>query len=153
METPQEDLLYWDKSRRPMNLLLILAGVAAVFGLIQWQNSGEPTLLILGMGVAAYSWLTNAKSYLIFPEYMVIIFGSPRKRIIPFAQISHVEFLSLPTLGDRVRVRLESGKGIMLQAKDSETFHDRLDQALNNFHGPRPEYPLNDGGSGTEDQP
>ncbi len=109
--------------------------------------------MILGMGVLAYSWLTNPRSYLIFPEHLVIVFGTPRKRIIPFTNISHVEFLSLPTIGDRVRVRLENGRGIMLQAKDSETFHDRLDEALNNFHGPRPEYPLSDGGPGVEDPP
>ena len=153
METPQEKPLYWDSNKRPINFLLILAGVAAVLGLLQLRGGGEPTLLILGLGVAAYSWLTNAQRYLIFPEHLVIVFGTPRRRIIPFTQISHVEFLSLPTMGDRVRVRLESGRGIMLQAKDSETFHEQLDQALNNFHGPRPEYPLVDGGSGDQEEP
>ena len=152
METPQEALIYWDKTRRPMNFLFILAAIAAVLGLMGLRN-GDPNLLILGLGVGAYSWLTNARIYLIYPEHLVIVFGSPRKRIIPFTQISHVEFLSLPTIGDRVRVRLENGRGIMLQAKDSETFHDRLDEALNNFHGPRPEYPLNNGGPGIEDAP
>lgn len=149
METPQEKPLYWDSNRRPMSFLLILAGVAVILGLI----GGELNLVVLGLGVAAYSWLTNAQRYLIFPEHLVIVYGSPRRRIIPFTQISHVEFLSLPTMGDRVRVRLESGRGIMLQARDSETFHDRLDEALSNFHGPRPEYPLNEGGPGEEDRP
>ena len=152
METPQEAVFYWDKTRRPVNFLFILAAVAAVLGLMGLRN-GDPNLLILGLGVGAYSWPTNARIYLIYPEHLVIVFGSPRKRIIPFTQISHVEFLSLPTIGDRVRVRLENGRGIMLQAKDSETFHDRLDEALNNFHGPRPEYPLNNGGPGIEDPP
>ena len=155
METPQETLIYWDKTRRPVNFLFILAAVAAVLGLmglVKGNENGE-SMLILGLGVGAYTWLTNARTYLIYPEHLVIMFGSPRKRIIPFSQISHVEFLSLPTIGDRVRVRLENGRGIMLQAKDSETFHDRLDEALNNFHGPRPEYPLNNGGPGIEDAP
>ena len=155
METPQETLIYWDKTRRPVNFLFILAAVAAVLGLMGLVKGNEnaESMLILGLGVGAYSWLTNARIYLIYPEHLVIVFGSPRKRIIPFTQISHVEFLSLPTIGDRVRVRLENGRGIMLQAKDSETFHDRLDEALNNFHGPRPEYPLNNGGPGIEDPP
>ena len=156
-ETPQENLLYWDKTRRPVNFLFILAAVAAVLGLMGLQNEKGPSLLILGLGVGAYSWLTSARSYLIFPEHLVIMFGSPRRRIIPFSQISHVEFLSLPTIGDRVRVRLANGRGIMLQAKDSETFHDRLDEALNNFHGPRPEYPgpppFGERDSGAEDPP
>ena len=151
METPQQSLIYSDKTRRPVNFLFILAAIAAVLGLMGWQTGKDPGLLFLGLGVGAYSWLTNARSYLIYPEHLVIMFGNPRKRIIPFTNISHIEFLSLPTIGDRVRVRLENGRGIMLQAKDSETFHDRLDEALNNFHGPRPEYPLNDGGLDVED--
>ena len=155
METPQETLIYWDKTRRPVNFLFILAAVAAVLGLMGLVKGNEnaESMLILGLGVGAYSWLTNARTYLIYPEHLVIMYGTPRRRIIPFSQISHVEFLSLPTIGDRVRVRLENGRGIMLQAKDSETFHDRLDEALNNFHGPRPEYPLNNGGPGIEDAP
>ena len=155
METPQETLIYWDKTRRPVNFLFILAAVAAVLGLMGLVKGNEnaESMLILGLGVGAYSWLTNARTYLIYPEHLVIMYGTPRRRIIPFSQISHVEFLSLPTIGDRVRVRLENGRGIMLQAKDSETFHDRLDEALNNFHGPRPEYPLNNGGPGIEDPP
>lgn len=153
METPQDNLLHSDKTRRPVNFLFMLAAVAAVFGLMGLQNEKGPSLLILGLGVGAYSWLTNPRSYFIYPEQLVIVFGTPRKRIIPFAQISHVEFLSLPTIGDRVRVRLENGRGIMLQAKDSETFHDRLEEALNNFHGPRSQYPLDDGDSSDEDQP
>ena len=104
------------------------------------------------MGVASYSWLTNAKSYMIFSERLVIIFGTPRKRIIPFNQISHVEFLSLPTMGDRVRIRMLNGRGIMLQTKDTEAFHDRLDDALNDFHGSRQEYPLDRGDSVDENQ-
>ena len=155
METPQETLIYWDKTRRPVNFLFILAAVAAVLGLMGLVKGNEnaESMLILGLGVGAYSWLTNARTYLIYPEHLVIMYGTPRRRIIPFSQISHVEFLSLPTIGDRVRVRLENGRGVMLQAKDSETFHDRLDEALNNFHGPRPEYPLNNGGPGIEDPP
>jgi len=153
METPREEPLYWDSNRRPTAVLFIMASVTAVLGLIQWQSSGDPTLLILGGGVASYSWLTNAKSYLIFSERLVINFGTPRKRIIPFNQISHIEFLSLPTMGDRVRIRMLSGRGIMLQTKDTEAFHDRLDEALSDFHGPRPEYPLDRGDSVDEDQP
>jgi hypothetical protein len=153
METPREEPLYWDSNRRPTAVLFIMASVTAVLGLFQWQNSGDPTLLILGGGVAAYSWFTNAKSYLIFSERLVINFGTPRKRIIPFNQISHVEFLSLPTMGDRVRIRMLSGRGIMLQTKDTEAFHDRLDEALSDFHGPQPEYPLDRSDSVDEDQP
>lgn len=143
MESPREEPLYWDTNRRPMALLFILAGVAAVLGLI----GKEPNLLILGLGVGAYSWLTNPKQFLIFSEYLEVAYGAPRRKVIPFTQISHVEFLSLPTIGDRVRIRMMNGRGMMLQTKNSETFHDHLEEALNNFHGPRPQYPLEDRGA------
>jgi len=153
METPREEPIYTDTNRRPMAFLFMLAGVAAVLGLI----GKEPNLLILGLGVGGYSWLTNAKQFLIFSEYLVVIYGTPRRKVIPFTQISHVEFLSLPTIGDRVRIRMVTGRGMMLQTKNSETFHDQLESALNNFHGTRPQHPLDDRGpddidSSEEDQ-
>jgi len=55
-------------------------------------------------------------------------------------------------MGDRVRIRMLNGRGIMLQTKDTEAFHDRLDDALNEFHGPRQEYPLDRGDSIDENQ-
>ena len=138
METSREEPLYSDTNRRPMAFLFMLAVVAAVLGLV----GKEPNLLILGLGVGGYSWLTNPKQFLIFSEYLVVVYGTPRRKVIPFTQISHVEFLTLPTIGDRVRIRMANGRGMMLQTKNSETFHDHLETALNNFHGPSPQRPL-----------
>ena len=118
-----------------MNLTFIFALIVAVFGLWGLTQGDGGVVLILGLVVAAYSWLTTPKHYMIFSGYMVIMFGTPRKRIIPFHQISHVEFLSLPSIGDRLRVRMANGRSLMLQPRDSETFHDRLEEALSSFHG------------------
>ncbi len=123
-----------------MNLTLIFAlivaafGLASVLGVTGQPDNGMVLVLVLGLAVAAYSWLTTAKHYMIFPGYMVIMFGTPRKRVIPFHQISHVEFLSLPSIGDRLRLRMANGRSLMLQPRDSETFHDRLEEALSSFH-------------------
>ncbi len=134
MQAPQETPIHWDSNRRSMNLTFIFALIVAVFGLWGLTQGDGGVVLILGLVVAAYSWLTTPKHYMIFPGYMVIMFGTPRKRVIPFHQISHVEFLSLPSIGDRLRLRMANGRSLMLQPRDSETFHDRLEEALSSFH-------------------
>ena len=133
-QAPQETPIHWDSNRRSMNLTFIFALIVAAFGLYSFVQDQNPMVFILGLVVAAYSWLTTPKHYIIFPGYMVIMFGTPRKRIISFHQISHVEFLSLPSIGDRLRLRMANGRSLMLQPRDSETFHDRLEEALSSFH-------------------
>ena len=135
MQAPQEAPIHWDSNRRSMNLTLIFALIVAAFGLYGMFSAGDNGLVLaLGLAVAAYSWLTTAKHYMIYPGYMVIMFGTPRRKVIPFQQISHVEFLSLPSIGDRLRVRMVNGRSLMLQPRDAETFHDRLEEALGGFH-------------------
>ena len=118
-----------------MNLTLVFALIVAAFGLYGMFSAGDNGLVLaLGLAVAAYSWLTTPKHYMIFPGYMVIMFGTPRRKMVPFQQISHVEFLSLPSIGDRLRVRMVNGRSLMLQPRDAETFHDRLEEALSSFN-------------------
>lgn len=133
MQQPQAEPIHWDNHRGSINLTLILALGVVVIGMLQ----GTGQLVVIGLAVAAYSWFTNPKQYLIYPDTLVIVYGRPRVRSIPFTEISHVEMLSLP-IGNRLRVRLVSGRRIMLTARDSETFHDKLDEALNSFHGTSP---------------
>ncbi len=135
MQAPQEAPIHWDSNRRSMNLTLVFALIVAAFGLYGMFSAGDNGLVLaLGLAVAAYSWLTTPKHYMIFPGYMVIMFGTPRRKMVPFQQISHVEFLSLPSIGDRLRVRMVNGRSLMLQPRDAETFHDRLEEALSSFN-------------------
>ena len=133
MEQPQREPIHWDNHRGSINITLILALGVVVIGL--FSQSGQ--FVVIGLAVAAYSWFTNPKQYLIYPDSLVIVYGRPRVRAIPFTEISHVEMLSLP-IGNRLRVRLMSGRRVMLTARDSETFYDRLDEALESFRGTRP---------------
>ena len=90
------------------------------------DNSDEPDDI--------YSWLTNPKQYLIYRDALVIVYGRPRVKAIPFQEISHLETLALP-MGERLRVRMVNGSRIMLMTKDSDTFRAKLDEALEAFHG------------------
>ena len=151
MEETRQEPIYWDKHRRPINLTLILSLGMVVFGLFQWLNGNEPTLVFLGLAIAAYTWFTSPKHYVIFPDHLVIMYGTPRRRVIPFRDISHIELLSMPPVGDRLRIVLLNRRGVMLMARDSETFHNRLEEALERFRDTGPmedtpeERPLNEG--------
>ena len=136
VEQPQNQPIYWDSHRGTINLTLILSLAVVVLGLFQFLRDGEPTLMIIGLGVAGFTWFTNAKQYWIYSDALVIVYGRPRVKAIPFSQISHVELLSLP-MGDRLRVRLVRGRGVMLQARDCEAFQDRLESAMNDYQGGR----------------
>jgi len=136
-QTPDPPI-HWDSHRSNLNITLILALIIAFFGLVTVWGGGSPFLLIVGLGGAAYSWLTTARQYYIYRDALIIVFGRPRWKVIPFTRVSHIELLSLP-IGDRLRVQLVGGRPVMLAARDSETFRDRLDTALEEFRNAHPE--------------
>ena len=136
--TPDQPI-HWDKHRGTVNFTLILALIIAVFGLLQ----GNPMLVIAGLAVASYSWLTTAKQYYIYRDVLVIVYGRPRVKLIAFARISHVELLKVP-MGDRLRVQVLGGRPVILAAQDSETFLERLDRALEEFRDAHPEGEVGD---------
>ena len=133
MAQQQENPIYWDQHSSRFNLTLIFSLVVAVLGLFT-AGSGFPFLIILGLGMAAYSWLTTPRQYLLYRDSMVIIYGIPRTRHISFAEISHVELLALP-LGERLRIRMISGSRLMLMMRDPGAFRGHLEDALARYHG------------------
>ena len=130
MQQTQEQPIYWDDPRSKLNLTIVFGLIVAVIGVL-----GQPVLFVMGAGVAIYSWLTNAKQYLIYKDALVIVYGKPRVKAFPFQEISHLETLSLPMGGERLRVRMVNGRRLMLMVKDSDTFRSKLDEALEAFHG------------------
>lgn len=105
-----------------------------VIGITQLTQGGVPVLFVLGLAVAAYSWLTTPRQYLIYRDALVIRYGNPRVRAVAFAQIANLETLSLP-MGERLRVRMTDGKRMFLMTKDPDTFRQRLEEALGGYHG------------------
>ena len=133
MSPPPDQPIHWDRHRNTLNITLVLALIIAFFGLLN-----NPILMIAGLAVAAYSWLTSARQYYIYRDSLIIVYGRPRVKVIPFANVSHIELLSLP-LGDRLRVQVVGSRPILLAARDSETFLERLDTALEEFRSANPE--------------
>lgn len=147
METPQqsqgEPPLYQAKHRIPVNVTLILALVVVVLALVRNQNTA---MVILGLGVAAFSWFASPRQYRVYPGSLVVVYGTPRVRVIPFQNISHLDMLRL-TIGDRLRVRLVDPlalrlldrRRLVLELKDPEAFHNQLQTALDEFRRTHPE--------------
>ena len=135
MEQPSNQPIHWDQHRGSINVTLILSVAVVALGLYNYTQTGEFLLIIVGLAVALFTWLTNPRQYWIYSDALVIVYGRPRIRTIPFTNVSHVDLLSLP-IGDRLRVRLVNGRTVMLQARDAETFQNKLEGALNSYRGP-----------------
>lgn len=143
MEQPQNELIYWDKHRIPVNLTVIFSLAVAVFGLYSLVTGNEGNIrgefiVLLGLGSATYSWLTNPRSYLIYPDALFVVYGKPRIKKILFENISHLEMRELVT-PDRLRVWLIQGRRVVLMARDPEAFHDQLQKALDEYRKMHPE--------------
>jgi hypothetical protein len=129
MAQQQEPPIYWDQHASRWNLTLIFALVVAVLGIITGY-----LLTALGLAMAAYSWFTTPRQYLLYRDRMMIVYGMPRTRVISFAELSHAEILALP-FGERLRLRMVDGKRLMLMMRDPSAFMGHLEDALARYHG------------------
>lgn len=166
MAQSQNQPLYWDKDRVPVNLTLILALGIALWGLYgivasggapapndgteMVENGEQPRrapgspgdgriILILGIGVAAYTWLFTPRSYGVYADRLVIAYGRPRIKAMRFSDIDTVELGSMASL-DRLRVRPLRGRRQSIRVRDVDTFYEHLEGALNAFRKAHPEY-------------
>lgn len=138
MEQQQNQPIYWDKHRIPINLTVIFALFVAVYGLYSLLQGASGVLLVAGLAVGIYSWLTNPRQYWIYPDALVVVYGKPRTRVIPFTNVSHVEMRAQAT-PDRLRAALHRGRNLVLMVKDPEAFNEQLQKALDDYRGLHPE--------------
>ena len=119
-----------------MNFTLILSIVVTVIGVIS-LDSGGLILVVVGLAVAAFSWLTTPSQYAVFNDRLIIYYGKPRVRHVLFQRIEHLELLSLP-IGSRLRVRLEGGRFLFIQPRDAEEFESKFQVALDSYRRDHP---------------
>ena len=147
MQQVRSEPLYWAKDRVPFNLTLVLAlgiavwGAGATFGL--WDMGGNPQIIfILGLAVAAYTWLFTPRAYLVYEDSLCVAYGRPRVKVMHFSSIAVVEMGSMATL-DQLRVRPVKGRRQSIRVRDPETFFDALESALNAYRDAHPEERFN----------
>ena len=139
MQQTQNQPLYWDKHRIPVNFTMILSLGIAGWGLYNFVQGDTPLIFFLGLGVAAYTWVTGPRHYVVYPDSLQIVYGRPRVKVIHFSNIDDIELGSVAT-PDRLRVRLIRGRRQVLLAKDPDAFYEQLTSALNDFRAAYPEY-------------
>ena len=134
----QYEPLHADRHRTSFNLSLILSLGVVLIGIVLVQ---DPFVVIIGLGFAAFSWLTTPSQYMIFDDRLVIVYGRPRVRQLLFQQIDQVEVLRLP-IGYRLLVSLRNGRRLIIQPRDAEGFQSMFQGALESFHsGHEPQRP------------
>ena len=125
----QETPIFWDQPSSRWNLTLIFSLVVAVVGIMTGL-----LLTALGLAMAAYSWLTTPRQFLIYRDRVTIVYGIPRTRVVAFAEISHAEVLAMP-LGQRLRLVMVAGNRIMLSMREPMEFRNQLEDALGHYRG------------------
>lgn len=96
-------------------------------------------LIIVGLGVGAYSWLTSPRQYRVYPDALVIMYGMPRNRRIHFSQIREIAN-DRNFMGDPLRVYTSNRRRIPIQVHEPDAFYDYLEPALHEFRRRNPEY-------------
>ena len=92
-------------------------------------------LIVVGLGVGAYSWLTSPRQYRVYGDALMILFGAPRRRTIHFKDIREVVNDRGP-MGDPLRIYTNNNRRIPIQVREPEEMHRYLDQALADFRPP-----------------
>jgi hypothetical protein len=103
-------------------------------------NRGSAWLLVIvGIGVGAYSWLTSPRQYRVYSDALIIMFGTPRRRTIHFSDIREA-VLDRGFMGDPLRVYTVNRRRIALQVREPEEMHRYLDGAVKDFWRANPQY-------------
>ena len=102
-------------------------------------GSGAWLLIVVGLGVGAYSWLTSPRQYRVYSDALIIMFGTPRRRTIHFSDIREVAS-DRGFMGDPLRVYTNNRRRIPIQVREPEEMHRYLDGALADFRRAYPQY-------------
>ena len=121
--------IHADRHGSSFNLTLVIALVVLAMGVVVAQ---DPLMVAVGLGVAAFSWLTTPGQYMLFPDRLVIAYGKPRIRHVLFQNISEVQMLKF-AFGSRLMVRLQKGNRVLIQPRDAEEFESRFKGALESY--------------------
>jgi hypothetical protein len=143
MQQTRNQPLYAAKDRVPFNLTLILALGIAAWGFLGMFEiippPGNPTMIIvLGIGVSAYTWLFTPREYLVYSDSLCVVYGRPRVKVMHFSNIAMVEMGSLATM-DQLRIRPVKGRRQPVRVRNPEAFFDELEAALNSYRAAHPE--------------
>ena len=129
----QHQPLYSDRHKSGLNLS-VWGGIGIAIFDVVFLPIG--VFFIVGLGLAAFGWLTTPSQYVIFQDRLLIFYGRPRVRHVIFDQVAQVERLSL-AIGDRLLLRLRRGR-LLIQPRDITEFENQLEKALGSYLSEHP---------------
>ena len=105
------------------------------------RNNQAWLLILVGLGVGAYSWLTSPRQYRIYPSSLVIYYGMPRRRTVPFSAIREVaNDHGRGAMGDPLRIYTANRRRIPIQVREPDEMYPHLQRALEQFRRDNPQY-------------
>ena len=130
MKQPNTQFIHSDRYRGSVNFTLIFALFVIAYGLLQGEEG--QALVIVGALVAVYVWVTRPREIEIYEDCILIRYGKPRVRIIPFENIERVDPLHLQ-VPDRWRIHLYRGRRIVLLTREPDLFVEKLEEARETY--------------------
>lgn len=118
-------------------LMIVLAIIVGFKSAAAWREDALP-LLGIGAAFAVSHWFLAPRRYNVYEEQLVIAYGKPRQRVIPFDEISELQVIR-HLLGGEIRVHRTSGRAVSIQPWHPRRFLDAIEQAMNQYRGVEPE--------------
>jgi hypothetical protein len=112
-----------------MGIAFVVMGVVVQAGLFV---PGD--FVVIGIAAAAYSWLTTPLYYNLYDDRLVVLYGRPRIRHVLFQDIADIEVPQF-NFGNRMWIRLKSGRRVVIQPKALGEFQDRFKEAVESHLG------------------
>ena len=104
----------------PFMMVVVLIGILYM----------ELLIILVGLALAVFVWLTTPRRYEIFRDRLVIGYGMPRRSAFPLADVMTTDVVSMPLGGTRLVIRRHKGRPLILSPDDPEEFKQQLDWAL-----------------------
>ena len=117
--------------------IIVLAFIVGASDAQAWWEDALP-LLGIGAVFAGAHWFLAPRRYNVYEEQLVIAYGKPRERVIPFDEISQLQVIR-HLLGGEIRIHRTSGRAVSIQPWHPQRFLEAMEQALNRYRGVEPE--------------
>ena len=113
--------------------LVVLAIVVGAKGTDDLFDAG--VFLVIGLSLFFAHWFLAPRHYNVYDDQLIISYGSPRKKVIFFEEITDLEVIR-HRFGAEIKVLRGAGRRpVHLQPWHPRLLHESLEENLRRFHG------------------
>ena len=119
--------------------LLVVAIPAAALGSNSWDARvfDGAILLALGAVLAGGHWLWAARRYEIYEGELVVVYGRPRVKVVPYSEVREI-VVKMHPLGTEIQLIRVKGGMVRLYPLNPREFHESLEMAWKPHRGVDP---------------